>query len=454
MAYRGSGAANSGFACRGAGLAVAVTVLLAFGARLGHPQTMATAASAADPLLIKQGEYLAHAADCVACHTAPGGAAFAGGRGMGSPLGVIYTTNITPDVETGIGRYSLEDFDRAVRSGVAAGHHLYPSMPYPSYAKIAAADIAAMHAYFMHGVQPVHRANTPNAIPWYLSIRWAMPIWNALFLKSGAYQAAADHDAQWNRGAYLVQGLGHCGACHTPRGLLFQEKALTQDQAIYLSGASLDNWSAADLRGDNPFGLGRWSEAQLVEYLKTGHNASGTAFGSMIDAINYSTQFLTEPDNQAIAHYLKSLAPAFSNSQEWRYDAATARSLDAMAPQGPGALNYLQYCAGCHERDGAGAAPYMPALAGNPAVLDPDAVSLINIVLNGSSPLVVGGSPDFYRMPSFRTLLGDQQLAEVISFMRSAWGNHAAAVTAAQSRALRLHTDPVQVEQLNLLRMR
>ena len=437
-------------------LAIAVTLLLALAVPHGYTQTTAPAGSSADPALINQGEYLAHAADCVACHTAPGGAAYAGGRGMGSPLGVIYTTNITPDANTGIGRYTLEDFDRALRSGVARdGHHLYPSMPYPSYAKISAADFGALYAYFMHGVQPVRQANPADPIPWYLNIRWAMPIWNFLFLESGAYQTAADHDAQWNRGAYLVQGLGHCGACHTPRGWLMQEKALTQDKPIYLSGAPLDNWSASDLRGDKAYGLGRWNEAQLVEYLKTGHNASGTAFGSMIDAINYSTQFLTDADNQAIAHYLKALAPAFpDDSQDWHYDAATASALSAVQYQATGAMSYVTYCAGCHELNGSGVAPYMPGLAGNPAVLSPDPVSLINIVLNGSAPLVVGGSPDYYRMVSFRTVLDDRQLADVVNFVRSAWGNHAGAVTAAKVQELRRHTDPVQVEELNLLRMR
>jgi mono/diheme cytochrome c family protein len=445
------------FVPRGLTLAIAVALVLALLVPLlGHTQTKAPSGSPADPELIKRGEYLAHAADCVACHTAPGGAAHAGGRGMGSPLGVIYSTNITPDADTGIGRYTLVDFDRAMRRGIARdGHHLYPSMPYPSYAKISDGDIAAIYVYFMHRVQAVHQANQVDPIPWYLNIRWAMPLWNLLFLKDGVYQMAADRDAQWNRGAYLVQGLGHCSACHTPRGLLMQEKALTQEKPIYLSGASLDNWSAPDLRGDNAYGLGRWSEAQLVEYLKTGHNAFGTAFGSMIDAINYSTQFLTDADNQAIAHYLKSLAPAFPHdSHDWHYDDAAVKTLNAMQYQALGAQNYVQYCAGCHQRDGSGAEPYMPALAGNPAVLDPDPVSLINIVLNGSAPLVISGTPDFYRMASFRGLLDDQQLADVVNFMRSAWGNHAAEVTAAQVQNLRRHTDPVQVEQLNLLRMR
>jgi mono/diheme cytochrome c family protein len=440
----------------GFALAIPVAVVLEFAVPLERTQTSALPGSPADPELIQRGEYLAHAADCVACHTTPGGAAYAGGRGMGSPLGVIYTTNITPDVRTGIGRYTLADFDGAMRRGIARdGHHLYPSMPYPSYAKISDADIAALYAYFLQRVQAVQQANPADAIPWYLNIRWAMPIWNLLFRKDGVYQRVADRDPQWNRGAYLVQGLGHCGACHTPRGWLMQEKALTQDESIYLSGASLDNWSAADLRGDTAYGLGRWSEAELVEYLKTGHNAFGTAFGSMIDAVNYSTQFLTDADNQAVARYLKSLAPAYpDDAPAWHYDAAATQALNAMEYGAPGAQNYAQYCAGCHERDGSGAAPYMPALAGNPAVVDPDPVSLINIVLNGSAPLVIHDSPDFYRMASFRSMLDDRQVADVVNFMRSAWGNHAAAVTASQVQNLRRHTDPVQVEQLNLLRMR
>jgi mono/diheme cytochrome c family protein len=406
--------------------------------------------------LIQQGEYLAHAADCVACHSAPGGAAYAGGRGMGSPLGVMYSTNITPDPDTGIGRYTLQDFDRALRAGIARdGHHLYPSMPYPSYSKVSDADIAALYAYFMKAVKPVHQPNRPDDIPWYYNVRWAMPLWNMVYLHNGAYQNDPGHDAQWNRGAYLVQGLGHCGACHTPRGRLYAEAALTQQGREYLSGASLDNWSAADLTGDAAFGLGRWSEQQIVQFLKSGHNDQGTAFGSMIDAINYSTQFLTDQDNQAIAHYLKSLPPAHPDTpQSWNYDPATEQALNASQYRAAGSLNYVTYCAGCHRRDGRGAAPFIPALAGNPAVLDPDPVSLINITLNGSAPVVVSGDPDFYRMASFRSLLDDQQIADIISFVRTAWGNQAAGVNASQVGQLRATTDPVQVEELNLLRMR
>jgi mono/diheme cytochrome c family protein len=435
--------------------AAALTLLLAIGVPFAHTDPSPPSVPA-DPELVAKGEYLAHAADCVACHSAHGGAAYAGGLGMGSPLGTIYATNITPEPETGIGLYTLQDFDRALRRGIARdGHHLYPSMPYPSYAKISDADIAALYAYFMRAVKPVRQPNRPTAIKWPLSIRWPLAIWNLLFLDEQPYKSASDHDAQWNRGAYLVQGLGHCGACHTPRGWLFQEKALTESKPAFLSGAQLDNWSAADLAGDSAFGLGRWSEADLVQFFKTGHNAGATAFGSMIDVINYSTQFLTDEDNGALAHYLKSLPPAHPQAQQgWSYDPAATTALDNSQFNAPGSLAYLQFCAGCHQRGGKGNAPYIPALAGNPAVLDPEAVSLINISLNGSSPVVIQGTPDAYRMIPFRDQFDDRQLAEIVSFVRASWGNKAAAVTPGQVAGVREKTDPVRYYELDLLRMR
>jgi mono/diheme cytochrome c family protein len=236
---------------------------------------------------------------------------------------------------------------------------------------------------------------------------------------------------------------------------VFEEEALTQADRAYLSGAPLDNWSAVNLRSDNASGLGRWSEAELTDYLKTGHNAGGTAFGSMIDAINYSTQYLSDEDNAAIAHYLKSLSPAHPETQpHWSYNAATETALNASQFNAPGSLEYVQYCAGCHGRDGKGAAPYIPPLAGNPAVLDPDAVSLINIALNGSSPVVIHGTPDAYRMIPFRAALNDEHVAELLTFVRTSWGNDAAPVKAGQVAALRAKTDPVRYEELDLLRMR
>jgi alcohol dehydrogenase (quinone), cytochrome c subunit len=400
-----------------------------------------------------RGEYLARAGDCVSCHSVPGGKAFAGGLKMGSPLGNIYSTNITPDPETGIGNYSVADFDRAVRQGIAKdGHRLYPAMPYPSYAKLTDADVAALYDFFMKQVPAVHQANTPDEIPTYLSFRWPLAIWSFLFTTGGSYVTKSDHDADWNRGAYLVQGLGHCGACHTPRGFAWQEKALDDSNSDYLSGALLDAWYAPDLRGDFRTGLGSWSKDNLVDFLKHGHNRNETAFGSMIDVVNNSTPYLSDSDINAIAVYLKSL-PATSTQQPVAYNDATTTALRSGHPSQPGATVYTGTCANCHGLDAKGFAPYIPELAGNPVVLDNDPSSLINLALNGSNPLVVKGTPDAYRMPQFRLQYSDQQIADVVTFIRNGWGNRAPPVTAAQVAELRKTTDPTS-DRVIVLKMR
>jgi alcohol dehydrogenase (quinone), cytochrome c subunit len=399
------------------------------------------------------GEYLARAGDCVACHSVPGGKAFAGGLKMGSPLGAIYSTNITPDPETGIGNYTLEDFDRALRQGVAKdGHRLYPAMPYPSYAKLTDADVKALYDFFMKDVPAVRQTNKPNEIPPLLSFRWPLALWNLVFTTSGSYVAKPEHDAVWNRGAYLVQGLGHCGACHTPRGVAWQEKALDESNANYLSGALLDAWLAANLRGDARTGLGQWSEADLAEFLKTGHNRDGTAFGSMIDVVNNSTPYLSDGDIHAMAVYLKSL-PGSGDQPVYAYNDATNTALHSGRATEPGAATYATRCASCHGLDAKGFAPYLPPLAGNPTVLGSDPSSLINLVLNGSTPLVVKGTPDAYRMPQFRLQLSDQEIADVVTFIRGGWGNQASQVTAAQVADLRKSTDPTS-DRVVILKMR
>jgi alcohol dehydrogenase (quinone), cytochrome c subunit len=398
-------------------------------------------------------EYLARAADCVACHSIPGGRAFAGGLKMGTPLGAIYSTNITPDPETGIGRYSLADFDRAVRQGIAKdGRRLYPAMPYPSYVKLTDADVAALYRFFMKQVPPVHRANLKSEIPALLGVRWPLAIWDFSFVPRSAYAAKPDHDAAWNRGAYLVQGLGHCGACHTPRGIGMQEKALDDGSPSYLAGAELDAWYAPSLRGDMRTGLGTWSETDIGEFLKHGHNRVGTAFGSMIDVVNNSTSYLSNSDIDAIAHYLKSL-PATSTQQALAYSAGTTAALRSRPTAQPGGVVYSGACASCHGFDAKGFTPYMPALAGNPVVLDEDPSSLINLVLNGSIPLVVEGTPDAYRMPQFRQQSSDQDIADVITLIRNGWGNQGPAVPAAQVAKLRKKTDPTS-DQVIILKMR
>ena len=398
-------------------------------------------------------EYVARAADCVACHSIPGGKAFAGGLKMGTPLGAIYSTNITPDPETGIGRYSLADFDRAVRQGIARdGRRLYPAMPYPSYVKLTDADVVALYRYFMKQVRPVHQANLKSEIPALLSFRWPLAIWNYFFAPSGSYVAKPGHDAAWNRGAYLVQGLGHCGACHTPRGIAIQEEALDDSNPNYLAGTELDAWYAPSLRGNMRTGLGTWSMKDIGEFLVHGHNRVGTAFGSMTEVVNNSTSYLSDSDIHAIAKYLNSL-PATSMQQAVAYNNTTTVALRNRPTTQPGAAVYTGACASCHGFDAKGFTPYMPGLAGNPVVLDDNPSSLINLMLNGSIPLVTKGTPDAYRMPQFRQQLSDQDIADVVTFIRDGWGNQASAVTAAQVAKLRKTTDPTS-DQVIILKMR
>jgi mono/diheme cytochrome c family protein len=411
----------------------------------------AHAQSAADATA--RGEYLARAGDCVACHSAPGGKAFAGGLKMGTPLGAIFSTNITPDIETGIGTFTVEDFGRAVRSGVAKnGRHLYPAMPYPSYAKLTDDDVQALYDYFMRTVPPVHQVNQSNEIPAYLSARWPLAVWNLVFTGATGFTATPQKDGQWNRGAYLVEGLGHCGACHTPRGWASQEKSLDAGSPEFLSGANLDGWYAPSLRQNLATGLGGWSQAEIVEFLKTGHNRHGSAYGSMRDVINNSTPYLTDDDLNSIAAYLVSL-PASTVDKAPLHDDATAKALLDGTAATPGAAIYAGQCQSCHTETGAAAPPFLPALAANPTVLDKDPASLINVVLNGSAPLVVKGRPSPYRMPQYRAQLTNQQIADVVTFIRNGWGNSAPPVSAGDVEDLRKSTDPAS-DRVVILRMR
>ena len=416
-------------------------------------QSMASVRAAEPPA--DRGEYVARLANCVACHSVPNAAPFSGGLKMATPLGAIYATNITPDKTNGIGNYSLEDFDKAVRLGVAKdGHQLYPAMPYPSYAKMNAADVQALYDFFMKTVQPAAVPNKPSEIPTPLNMRWPLAIWNIIVADDNAYKNVADKDAVWNRGAYLVQGAGHCGACHTPRGLAFNEKGYAEDDSAFLMGAPLDNWSASNLRQDVNTGLKRWTQADLEEFLKTGHNKFGTAFGTMTEVINNSTQYMTDADITAMATYLRSLPGSREkDANPYTVDTKATEALKARKYDVAGSMVYAQQCGTCHQSDGNGFAPYLPPLAGNPTVADPSAASLINIVLNASLRNVVDGLPDSYKMPQYRVLLKDQEIADVVTFIRSSWGNKASAVTAKDVADIRKATDPAS-DQINILRMK
>ncbi len=396
--------------------------------------------SAAETDLIKQGEYLARAGDCVACHTAKGGKPFAGGLPMETPIGVIYSTNITPD-KTGLGDYSFEDFDKAVRHGVAkSGSTLYPAMPYPSYARVSDSDMQALYAYFMKGVEPVAQENRDSDIPWPLSMRWPLAAWRWMFAPSvEEHQVQTTADPVVSRGAYLVEGLGHCGACHTPRALTMQEKALSAaDGSAFLSGsAPLEGWIAKSLRGDHKDGLGSWSEEQLVQFLKTGRSDRSAVFGGMSDVVVHSMQYMSQDDLTAIARYLKSLPAVDPKDKPHQYDKQVAQALWKGDDSKPGASVYIDNCAACHRTDGHGYTRVFPALAGNPVLQTADATSLINIVLNGGTLPATHAAPSTFTMPAFAWRLSDQEVADVVSFIRGSWGNQGAPVSASDVADLR-----------------
>jgi thiosulfate dehydrogenase len=382
-------------------------------------------AASDDDALVKRGEYLARLGDCGACHTAEGGKFMAGGLAFKTPTGVIYSTNITPDSKTGIGGYTLEQFDRALRRGVAAdGHNLYPAMPYPSFAKTTDEDINALYAYVTKGVAPVEQANTPSEMRFPFSVRLGMAVWNFAFLEKGAFVPDVDKDPQWNRGAYIVEALGHCGTCHTPRGFGMQEKAMSDDGKAYLAGSTLSPWRSISLRNLT-------SESDTMQLLKTGANAHGAAFGPMTEVIHYSTQHFTDEDLQATVHYLRSLAPAGAAPP-----AAPVEVSDKVLYGSRGGLGYAQYCASCHRRDGLGAERVFPALVHNPSVLSNDPTSVVHVALTGWTAAETAAAPHRFSMPGYAAL-GDDEIAEILTFVRQSWGNNAVAVTATQVRAMR-----------------
>lgn len=391
------------------------------------------------PDQIDKGRYLAIAGNCQACHTAPGGKTFAGGLPMESPIGTVYSTNITPDVETGIGAYTYDEFAAAVRDGVTRdGTQLYPAMPYPAYTKVTDEDMRALYAYFMKGVAPVSSPNRDTDIPWPLSIRWPLALWNSVYVDFGTFQSRSDRDARWNRGAYLVEGLGHCGTCHTPRGLGYQELSTSDAEgASFLSGANIDGWHAKDLRGGTASGLGRWTSEDLHRFLKTGRNGQTAAFGGMVEVITHSTQHLTDADLSAMVSYIKSLraTPGTDLVRSGSPD-QTYALLKAGDYSRPGATEYVEYCASCHRLGGTGVSRVYPALAGNSAVLSDDPSSLIRITLDGGHMAATALEPFAVGMPAFDRL-EDAAIAGILSFVRSSWGNAAPQVDAAEVADMR-----------------
>lgn len=399
-----------------------------------------SALAAADASLVERGRYLAQLGDCVACHTSGNEAPMAGGRALETPFGKLYSTNITPDKETGIGNYSFAQFDRAMRQGVAAdGHNLYPAMPYPSYAKMTREDMQALYAYLMEGLAPVRMQNKPDEMSWPFSMRWGLAIWNWLFLDDTPFQPDGSKDETWNRGAYLVQGLGHCGACHTPRGIAFQEKAMSEAGGsgdYFLAGETVEHWRALSLRN-------LWTVEDTALFLKTGQNRFAAASGNMTEVIMHSTQHFKDADLLAVATYLKSLPPG---PHDKPMPAGVPQPVQqARVPDNlfnsRGGLGYIQFCGDCHRADGGGVDKVFPTLAGNPTVRSQDPATLVHILLTGGETAATAAHPRVFVMPAFARL-GDQELAEILSFVRASWGDGAPPVDAATVARMRAALDP------------
>ncbi|ROM69608.1 alcohol dehydrogenase [Pseudomonas brassicacearum] len=427
-----------------AGLGVVVlVVLLAFAFWPTHTRALQAVPEAQQAALIEQGRYLADAGDCTACHTAKGGQPFAGGLPIASPIGTLYSSNITPDQTSGIGAYTLDDFDRAIRHGIAAnGDSLYPAMPYPAYAKISDDDVRALYAYFMHGVTAVNAENRANDVAWPLSMRWPLAIWRKVFAPQPdavAFKADGYRDAQVARGAYLVQGLGHCGSCHTPRAVTLQEKALDESSPVYLSGGPvIDGWLAVNLRGNPADGLGSWSAEDIVATLRSARSTTHAVLGgAMGDVVVHSTQHLNDGDLQAVAAYLKTLPASGREVSSFKADPATAKALAAGEQGSRGAELYVDNCSACHRTNGQGYERVFPKIAGNSSVLSEDPVSMIRLVLAGSKLPATATAPSELGMPGFAWRMSDEEVAQLLTFIRSSWGNQAPAVSAAQVRQLR-----------------
>ncbi len=380
---------------------------------------------------IKLGEYLAHLGDCVACHTARGGKIMAGGLALKTPFGIVYSTNITPDAKHGIGGYSFAQFDRAMRKGIAAdGHNLYPAMPYPSFAKTSSGDMHALYAYMMHGVEPVNQPNRENNMMWPFSMRFGLKLWNMVFLDDAPFKADPLKSAQWNRGAYIVQGLGHCGSCHTPRGIGFQEKTMSQDGKdgqYFLTGSTVEAWHAVNLHN-------QWTATETAKFLKAGYNSHATAYGTMTEVVHFSTQNFSDGDLAAVGEFMSSLPPDAESAAIKPKTAKLAQTDDLYKTRG--GLGYVQFCSTCHQLDGRGMDKLFPPLANNSSVQSKDPTSVIHVVLSGWMSPETKLAKRAFGMPNYSSLT-DKELAEIISFVRTKWGNQGSLVTADEIKKVR-----------------
>lgn len=368
--------------------------------------------------VVERGAYLARAGNCAGCHTARGGAAYAGGRGIPTPFGTVFAGNLTPDADTGLGRWSADDFWRALHNGRSKdGRLLYPAFPYPSYTQVTRTDADAIFA-FLRSLPPVVQANRPHALRFPYDRQAALAVWRALYFRAGSFEPEPDRSAAWNRGAYLVRGLGHCIACHSTRNAL----GATSGEAELGGGPiPMQNWIAPSLASADEAGVAHWKTEDVVALLKTGTSPHGSVLGPMAEVVFRSTQYLDDADLQAIAVFLKDLPPV-----------AAARRVPAPPDQAVmtrGAALYEDRCAGCHGDEGQGAPGAYPALAGSRKLTMASPINVVRVVVDGGFAPATAGHPRPYGMPPFGQSLADREIADVVSYVRNAWGNRAGAVS-------------------------
>ncbi len=407
--------------------AIAVVLLLmALVLALAWPRDQFIAsASPADwaptPDNIARGAYLAKAGNCMACHTARGGEPYAGGRTLDTPFGRLVGPNITPDVQTGIGAWSADDFWNALHNGKSRdGRLLYPAFPYTNYTSMTRPDADALYA-FLRSVPPQRRASAPHALRFPYNQQFMLAGWRMLYFKPAVFAPVASQSAQWNRGAYLVEGLGHCSACHSERNRFGASEGSLSGGLIPMLG-----WYAPSLTSDAEAGLGSWDVAHITQLLQTGISPRATVFGPMAEVVQQSLQHLSGEDVTAMAVYLKSL-PAQPRAP---FAPQTDERIKQVVEQGR--KLYEAHCIECHGSDGKGLPPHYPPLAGNRALTMQEAVNPIRIVLNGGFAPGTRGNPRPYGMPPYSHVLSDAEVAALVTYLRNSWGNVAPPVSASE----------------------
>lgn len=418
-----------------AGLLVAIgTGLLGTGAAAmalaAPPSAPVSTPASAQPDNVERGRYLVALGDCAACHTQAGRPAFSGGRPLPTPYGTFYPPNITPDRATGIGNWSEADFYRALHDGIRPdGSYLYPAFPFPSFTHMTRDDVDAIWAY-LRSVPAVSRPNTPNQLNWPFSMRGLMKVWRALYFTPGPLKPDPKQSAAWNRGAYLVKGVAHCGACHSPRNRL----GAVIDANEFAGGTiTIDGWRAPNISQNPQRGIGNWAAADVRDFLHTGHSQKGDAIGPMREVVQSGLQHLSPSDLDAVITYVQSVP----SQPDIVGDAVTRFNL-VMSPEGREKARKLYHaeCAGCHGDDGRGKPPY-PDLRGNPVVQSLDANDLILQILNGGFQATTAANPYPHSMPPFAERLNDDEIARIADYIRRSWGNDAPMVIPPQVAARR-----------------